>query len=341
MKRRSGFVLMAALWLLIALGSIGLDVSLRSRTRRLATANLLDETRARTTADAATEYARSRLTAALLGRADQLRSEAGAAATTAAARNRAGRMDMQTLFRQSDPALDPWREPQALVQSSFVLADIAAGLELRDTGAALNLNEADETMLLQFLAQGLRLDYALAGRLTQAILDWRDQDDLPRVNGGENEEYTEDGAAVLPANRPFAEIAELRYVRGMTREVFEQMKPYLTLVGSGRINVNAAPEAVLLALPGFTPIGVTALLRMRESGRLPRNERELRDLMPNSAGLALTDSQGQFNRRVAYATDEIEITAVVDLERSPVSARATVVVARASDGAQVIWRKID
>jgi Tfp pilus assembly protein PilX len=65
-RQRSGFILVAVLWLIVALGAVGLDASLRSRTRRLAAANVLDQTRARAAAMAGTEYARSRLTAAML-----------------------------------------------------------------------------------------------------------------------------------------------------------------------------------------------------------------------------------------------------------------------------------
>ena len=62
-KRRSGFALVATLWLLIALGAVGLDAALRSRTRRQAAANVLDGARARAAALAGSEYARSMLTA--------------------------------------------------------------------------------------------------------------------------------------------------------------------------------------------------------------------------------------------------------------------------------------
>jgi type II secretory pathway component PulK len=333
--------LIAALWLLIALGAVGLDVSMRSRARRLAAANLIDETRARIAADAGTEYARSRLTSAMLGQADELRADAQRRATTQAARDRAERMDMRTLFRQSDPATAPWREPEELVEPVYNLSDVPIALRLRDTGAALNPNEADEDMLRQFLADGLQLDYALADRLTQAIIDWRDQDELPRLNGAEREEYEDAGAPVLPANRPFAEVNELRHVLGMTTEIFDKMEPYLTTVSSGRINVNAAPEPVLAALPGFTPTAVAAVVRNRESGHLARNLAELRALLPSSVTNLLNANQQEFNRRSAFTTDEVEIISVVDLPGSPVSARSRVVVSRATTGAVVVWRRIE
>jgi type II secretory pathway component PulK len=277
----------------------------------------------------------------MLGRVDELRAQAAEAANTQAARNRVNRMDMQSLFRQSDPATDPWREPAELVPPTYTLGDLPITLELRDTGAGLNPNQADENMLRQFLAEGLRIDFNQADKLAQAILDFRDQDDIPRVNGGEREEYIEEGLPVLPANRDFAEVAELRHVLGMTTELFDEIRPYLTMVSSGRININAAPEPVLLALPGFTPAGATAVLRARQSGTLARNVTELRALLPSSAQAELTRYQQQFTRRVAYTTDEVEINAEVDLPGSPISARARVVVARGASGAVVVWRKVD
>jgi len=114
--------------------------------------------------------------------------------------------------------------------------------------------------------------------LTQAILDWIDPDELPRVGGGEREEYIREEMAVLPPNRPLASLDELRYVLGMTPEIFEQAAPYLTLSGS-RINVNAAPEPVLLAIPVVTPELAAQLVRDRDSGILPR---DADDLLPKT-----------------------------------------------------------
>lgn len=338
--RREGFVLIAALWLLVALGAVGLDAALRSRARRLAAANLLDQTRARNAALAGIEHARSRLTAAMLGRALELRASAASAQRNQPA-GRRREPDMRTLFRQADPATDPWRAPDELIAPPELIDPALTSIDLRDTGSALNINETNEAMLRQFFAQGLRLDYARADRLTQAILDWRDQDELPRIGGGEREQYIEAGAAVLPANRPFADIDELIHVMGMTAELFETMRPYLTMVSSGRINVNAAPEPVLLALPGMTPVAVAALLRQRAAGRLPRSEGQLRGLLPTSAANSLNAERQEFGRRATYTTDEVEIVANVDLPGSPVRARARVVVARSNTGAIVVWRKFD
>jgi general secretion pathway protein K len=339
--RRGGFVLIAALWLLVALGAVGLDAALRSRTRRLAAANLVDQTRARAAALAGTEYARSRLTAAMLDRADELRAQALERARTDRQRTSASRQSVQSLFRQADPYEDPWRDPDLLVVPEMAFGDARFSLRLRDTGAALNVNEASAAMLRNFFAQGMRVDYADADRLAQAIADWRDEDDIPRVNGGEREQYLDERMPVLPANRPFAELSELRYVMGMTRELYEAARPYLTLIGSGDINVNAAPEPVLLALPGVTESVANQLIRLRESGSVPRSARELQAMLPSAMAALLERADDDFDDNVTFATNEVEIASDGRVEGGPVRVRARVVVARSNTGAVVVWRKIE
>jgi type II secretory pathway component PulK len=337
-RGRDGFVLLAVLWLLVALAAVALDVSVRTKGRRTASANLLDQRQARAAALAGAEYARAHLTSAMLGRAEELRSEAES-------RQRRGRErrppSLDDLFEDSDPAEDPWRDPVGLLNTDMAFGDGQYFLNVRDTGASLNPNEASEVMLRQFFAQGLRVDYADADRITQAILDWRDEDDIPRVGGGERDQYVRAGAAVLPTNRIFDDITELRYVLGMTEEIFAEAAPYLTVTSSGDINLNAAPEPVLLALPGMTPAGAAELIRLRESGTYPRRDRDLQELLPRAAADAIEDADEDFERRVTYTTEEVEIVSEGSLEGSSVRVRIRMVVGRSDAGAVVVWRKLD
>ena len=336
---RGGFVLIATLWLLVALGAVGLDAALRSRTRRLAAANILDASRARAAAMAGTEYARSRLTAAMLDRADELRAEAMSQARTANQRNTASRSSVSRLFRSANPLEDPWRDPSELVAPDMSFGATRYTLRIRDTGAALNLNSADEGMLRNFFSQGLGVDFAAADRLAQAVMDWRDEDDIPRIGGGEREQYVDEGMAVLPPNRDFAELDELRHVMGMTQELYEVAQPYITLIGSGQININAAPEPVLLALPGMMPGVAQELVRLRTAGTFPRNRAELMGLVP---GVGAADAQGQqFIQLTTYQTNEVEIRSEGRVDGSPIHAIASVVVQRSNAGAVVVWRRIE
>jgi general secretion pathway protein K len=339
-RDRRGFALVAALWLLVALGAVGLHTALASRARRQAAANLLDEVRARNAVMAGTEYARSRLTAAMLGQAEELRAEAMERARSQRSQRRLARASVGMLFRRADPLEDPWREPQGLVVPQMAFGDAAYALLLRDVGAALNLNAAEEDMLRQFFSQGMEMDYADADELAQAILDWRDEDDLPRINGGEREEYLKEGALVLPPNRDFAELDELRHVRGMTPELFVQAVPHLTLIGSGQINLNSAPEPVLLAVPGLDRGAVTELLRLRESGVLPRSDTELRVVVSESF-LAGIQAQGErFYDWRGYTTNQVEILAQSWVEGSVVQVTSRVVVTRGNTEAEVTYKEV-
>lgn len=330
-----GFILITALWLLIALGAVGLNAALHSRTERLAAANLLDQTRARAAATAGAEYARSRLTAAMFEQAEELRAE------SRSSQNRNRTQSVQALFRNADPSEDPWRNPEELVQPEMTFGNTRFQLYLRDSGAALNLNMADEQMIRGFFSLGLRVDYALADRLTQAILDWRDADELPRVGGGEREEYLRSGAVVLPPNRAFAEVAELTHVLGMTQEIYEAARPYLTLTSSARVNLNAAPEAVLLALPGMTEAAATEIIRLRETDNLPSNTEELLRILPRGAGAGIDDEERRFNDRVSFRTTEVEIISDGRVDGSAIQARVRMVVSRSNTGAVVLTREFN
>jgi len=336
---REGFALVAALWLLVALGSVGLHAALASRARRQAAANLLDEVRARSAVVAGTEYARSRLTAAMLGRAEELRAEA-LEQTRGRGWGRIANASVSRLFRSVNPLEDPWREPQDLVVPEMVFGDARYALVLRDVGAALNLNEASETMLRQFFAQGMDVDYAEADELAQAILDWRDEDEIPRLNGGEREEYLDEGALVLPPNRDFVEIDELRHVRGMTPELYVRAAPHLTLIGDGDININSAPEPVLLAVPGMDQAGAEAILRLRDSGYLPRSDRELQALVPGSVAQTVDIMGEMFRGRSTYTTDQVEILAQGWVDGGVIQVTSRVVVSRGNTGAAVVWREV-
>ncbi|HUE95601.1 MAG TPA: hypothetical protein VMN39_03030 [Longimicrobiaceae bacterium] len=345
---REGFALIAVLWLLVALSAVGMHAALETRTERLASANLLDQARSREVALAGSEYARSRLTAALLDRAEQLRSEVQSSQNRAGG-GRSRTQSVQSMFRSSDPIDDPWTDPAGLVVQEMVLGDARFTLYLRDADAALNPSGADAEMLTNFFSQGLGLDYAAADRLAQSILDWQDEDDLPRIGGAESEEYLEAGAAILPPNRPFGRIEELRYVLGMTQEIYDAAAPHLTLLSSGRINVNAAPEEVLLAAPGMTPAIAQEIQQLKNTGYYARDfEQLLSGLSPSSRG-QLSAVQRRLNARLSFRTDQVEIVSEGGVEGSAIRTRVRMIVGQriqteggvANVGAVVLAKEID
>jgi general secretion pathway protein K len=314
MRGERGFALIAALWLLVALSAVGLQFSLQARERRLSAANVLDEGRARAAAEAGLEHARARLHHRLQ-QAERLR----------------GSLDVGMLA-------DPWAELASLLPRPTPLGGAAYSVSLRDANAALHLNRAGEEEIRRLLA-ALRVDFGRADEIVQGILDWRDPDDLVRARGAEREFYLREGVPVLPRNGPFEEITELRHVRGMTPEVFERLRPHLTLLGTGQINLNTADPVVLATLPGIGDEAVAAILRFRRQGRRIGSLPELADQLSPGARAIFQESFAQLLSRTTMETREVEVWSEGSTEGGLLRSHLHALVVRAGSTTYVVWRR--
>ena len=83
-----------------------------------------------------------------------------------------------------------------------------------------------------------------------AILDWLDPDSDERFpNGAEDDYYSKLKPPYRTANRGFADLSELRLVRGVNDEVFTKLARFVTLLPEPTaINVNTAAPEVLMSL---------------------------------------------------------------------------------------------
>jgi type II secretory pathway component PulK len=147
---------------------------------------------------------------------------------------------------------------------------------LIDEERKININRVKSPDILQrlFLQTVVRgNDQARA--LAEAIMDWRDEDDDASISGAESYYYKGLNPAYLPRNAAFPTLQELRYVKGMTDEIYEKLSPYLTVQSSGLINLNTASRPVLAAA-GLEPVLCDKILVFR-AGR-DRNEGTADDL---------------------------------------------------------------
>ena len=165
---------------------------------------------------------------------------------------------------------------------------------LDDPSAKLNLNLADRPALVTVL-QAVVHRSAAVDSLVDALLDWRDPDAVPRPLGDESS-----GSR----NGPFADLWELRYVRGYTDSLVGSLARFLTTRGTGAINVNAAPREVLAALPGITEETVRQLLVHRGSAALP-NADALAGLLSPSARATLLANYPEFVRAAVFAPPQL------------------------------------
>ena len=196
---------------------------------------------------------------------------------------------------------------------------------LEDPAVKVNLNLADRSVLVTVLRAVLPRS-APVDSLVDALLDWRDPDREPRPLGDEP------GTA---RNGPLADVWELAYVRGFTDSLVARLVPFLTTRGTGAINVNAAPQAVLAALPGITEETIRIVMMHRNTSPL-RDADALAGLLSPSARATLLASYPEFVRTTVFAPPQLvgvvtggvrgtAITARVTLTTVPVAGRLAVI----------------
>lgn len=83
--------------------------------------------------------------------------------------------------------------------------------------------------------------------LVDPIEDWIDQDSFLRLNGAEAQDYQDPAA---PRNGMPQSIDELALVKGMTPELYQQLRPFISYFGSGTPSPGFAPSQLLPALIG-------------------------------------------------------------------------------------------
>ncbi len=168
---------------------------------------------------------------------------------------------------------DFWADPQTAKllsdETTFTVGDVNCCLALTAENGLLNVNglkSTDNQIDRRHIDQFLRLIDILNRQqrdlppigygIVPALLDWIDSDDdvtlltfVQQENtGAENAYYQTRTPASACRNGPLDSLEELLQVKGMTPETFARLRPYLTCVGDGKIDLNAAPKIILQSL---------------------------------------------------------------------------------------------
>ena len=84
------------------------------------------------------------------------------------------------------------------------------------------------------------VDPAKAQSLADAIADFRDADNLPRLRGAEEAQYRDAGLVWGPKNAPFQTVGELQQILGMTAEIYRRVAPDLSVYSvTGALSATA------------------------------------------------------------------------------------------------------
>lgn len=94
------------------------------------------------------------------------------------------------------------------------------------------------------------VDPALAQQITDAVIDWIDDDDTTSgVGGAESDYYSSQEPAYRAANRMLISVTELRLIRGVTPEIYDHIAPLLiALPDSTGININTVSATIIRAI---------------------------------------------------------------------------------------------
>jgi general secretion pathway protein K len=125
---------------------------------------------------------------------------------------------------------------------------------ISDEHGRLNLNAAAPDRVDRLLA-AIGLDKQARDIINDSLQDWKDANDLSRINGAESEDfYLKLPVPYRARNGALQDAAELLQIRGITREIYRGEKDHpaladlVTVFGGNTVNMNTAPAPVLKAL---------------------------------------------------------------------------------------------
>lgn len=120
--------------------------------------------------------------------------------------------------------------------------------------------------LIRLILKQSGLDESALERMLDTLEDFRDVDDLKRINGAEDGDYKSAGLPFGAKDAPFERIEELQQVLGMTPPLYQALTRLLTVnSGSKGINPMLAPRQTLLLLAEGDAAKVDAYMQQREA----------------------------------------------------------------------------
>jgi general secretion pathway protein K len=130
------------------------------------------------------------------------------------------------------------------------IGDDDVTIAIRDATGFVDLNAA-KPKLLEAALEACGLGESARRDLVDAVLDWRDRDDLRRLHGVEDDDYLAAGVAWTSRDGAFEAVDELKYLPGMSQPHYDCLAPFVTVhSGKGGLNMEYAPPALITALTG-------------------------------------------------------------------------------------------
>jgi general secretion pathway protein K len=211
-----GIALLLVLWVLSLLTIIAVGLTAVQRTESALVANQLATARFQAAAEAGISWAMLNL------------------------------LTPPTAFEEGTDAWVPDDAPRL-----WTFADEPLEIRVSNEVSRIDLNKASRNLLEALLA-AVGLEQDRAGAVADAIVDWRDADDLTGLNGAEDSDYADAGRSYGAKDGPFDSVEELQEVLGMDPGLYRALAPALTVSGRAEPDQGFAPPLVQAALQGVT-----------------------------------------------------------------------------------------
>jgi general secretion pathway protein K len=143
-------------------------------------------------------------------------------------------------------ARDPSIRPDGTVRELRV-GQTPVLVRVQDEADRINLNTASG-VLMRALVIEVGGAPAQADRIAAAVLDWRTAGTNPRPGGAKAGDYQAAGRSYGPPEAPFQSVEELADVLGMTPDLFERMRPHLTVLTDADPEMSTRDPVVARAL---------------------------------------------------------------------------------------------
>lgn len=203
-------------------------------------------------------------------------------------------------------------------------------ISIQDESGKININFAPEEQLRRVLeATGIPKNDS--DIIADSILDWRDVDSAHRINGAEDEYYQSLEPPYQAKDGRMDTIEELLLIRGVTSDYFFG-HPEKTPEGSiiyryglarcltvysttNRINVNFAPLPVLMSIAGLTPQAAELIYEKRKTKPFANVEEITRTLPvtldPSATALLATDPTGVYSLNASAHMENSKVQRVI------------------------------
>jgi len=247
-KNDFGIILVAVLWILVILTSLAIGIGYRAKIEIELAKHALGKLRSKYVAQAGVVYSLGIILSN--GGEDSKDKQCGTLYSCG------------VILEQDQAPEDIFREVKVsegvfdiryIIQDSQTTPRILYGFQDEERKVNINTLTPETYKVFSNLMTALGHDQEVADAMTASILDWKDANN--EVYGGslgaEDEYYSSQEHGYRCKNQPFDSLQELMLVKGMTPEIFESVRPYITIFPkSGRfvINSNTAAEPVLLAM---------------------------------------------------------------------------------------------